>query len=71
MNIYKIWRSYYQKEQYNDFNILTNNNVIPFYTNDLSNNQININYLNEYLGELVMLYYIWKNNLKSDIIFID
>ena len=45
MNIYKIWRSYYQKEQYNDFNILTNNNVIPFYTNDLSNNQININYL--------------------------
>ena len=64
MNIYKIWRSYYQKEQYNDFNILTNNNVIPFYTNDLSNNQININYLNEYLGELVMLYYIWKNNLK-------
>ena len=60
MNIYKIWRSYYQKEQYNDFDILTNNNVIPFYTNDLSNNQININYLNEYLGELVMLYYIWK-----------
>ena len=43
MNIYKIWRSYYQKEQYNEFNILTNNNVIPFYTNDLSNNQININ----------------------------
>ena len=71
MNIYKIWRSYYQKEQYNEFNILTNNNVIPFYTNDLSNNQININYLNEYLGELVMLYYVWKNNLKSDIIFID
>lgn len=27
--------------------------------------------MNEYLGELVMLYYIWKNNLKSDIIFID
>ena len=68
---YKIWRSYYSLEQYNDFNLLTNDNVIPYNTNDLSNTSNNINYLNEYLGELVMFYYIWKNNIKSDIIFID
>lgn len=69
------WKSYYRDEhiyQYNLSNYKDDNiEVRLFNTNDLlmeGDNQIN--YLNPYLGELPMMYYIWKNNLKSDYIVI-
>ena len=69
------WKSYYKDEQIKEYNL--NNykdndiEIKLFNTNDLNMSGDNqINYLNPYLGELPMMYYIWKNNLKSDYICI-
>ena len=65
------WKSYFLDEQINDYNLKSNDIITLFNTNDISlNNIYNINYLNTYLGELTMMYYIWKNNLYSDYICI-
>ena len=69
------WKSYYKDEQIKEYNL---NNYIDdnieiklFNTNDLNmEGNYQINYINPYLGELPMMYYIWKNNLKSDYITI-
>ena len=54
-----------------DYNLTETNKIKLFNTNDLNmKGDYQINYLNKYLGELVMMYYIWKNNLKSDYILI-
>ena len=67
------WKSYYKDEQIYDYNLSnykdTNIEIKLFNTNDINMKGDNqINYLNPYLGELPMMYYIWKNNLKSDYI---
>ena len=69
------WKSYYEDDQIKEYNL--NNykdndiEIKLFNTNDLNMSCDNqINYLNPYLGELPMMYYIWKNNLKSDYICI-
>jgi len=69
------WKSYYKDEQISDYNLSNyKDNDIEiklFNTNDLYMGRDNqINYLNPYLGELPMMYYIYKNNLKSDYIVI-
>ena len=65
------WKSYYKNEQVTDYNIRNTYCVNLFNTNDINMKGDNqINYLNSYLGELTMMYYIWKNNLKSDYIII-
>lgn len=65
------WKSYYYDSQVKEYNLRNTYCVNLFNTNDLNmpgDNQIN--YLNPYLGELPMMYYIWKNNFKSDYICI-
>jgi len=67
------WISFYKDSQCSNFDLINkkinNINNIPYNTNNkYENNSYNINYLNQYLGELPMMYYIWKNNLKSNII---
>ena len=65
------WKSYYYDSQVKEYNLRNTYCVNLFNTNDLNMSGENqINYLNPYLGELVMMYYIWKNNLKSDYICI-
>ena len=44
---------------------------ITIYDNDKMYNGICINELNRYYGELCTMYYVWKNNLKSDIVGFD
>ena len=44
---------------------------ITIYDNDKMYNGICINNLNRYYGELCTMYYVWKNNLKSDIVGFD
>ena len=65
------WKSYFSEEQVNKYN-LKNTNIIKLYnTNDFNMPGVyQINDMNKYLGELVMMYYIWKNNLKSEYICI-
>jgi len=67
---YKIWRSYWRIEDKDNYDLHETNHVIPFYTKEKLNNKYDINYLSDYLGELTMMYYIWKNNLKSEYICI-
>ena len=67
---YKIWRSYWRIEDKENYDLTHTDHVIPFYTKEKLNNQYDINYLSDYLGELTMMYYIWKNNLKSEYICI-
>lgn len=67
------WRGFYKETQCLNFDLINkkinNLNIIPYNTNNTYENNIyNINYLNWCLGELPMMYYIWKNNIKSDII---
>lgn len=70
-NNYNNWKSYYKDSQVEDFNIRNTSNIILFNTNDNDmpgNHQLN--YLNKYLGELPMMYYVWKNNIYSDYVII-
>lgn len=65
------WQSYFQNEQENEYNLKNTSNIKLFNTNDFNmTGKYQINYLNPYLGELVMMYYIWKHNLKSEYICI-
>ena len=67
---YINWKSYYLDESINDFDLQNSEHIKLYNTNYINKNKYNINYMNPYLGEMVMLYYIWKNNLKSDYIII-
>lgn len=67
---YVNWKSYYIKNSIIDYNLKNTEHIRLFNTNDFTLKPNNINYMNPYLGEMVMLYYIWKNNLKSDYIII-
>lgn len=65
------WKSYFQDNQKEEYNLKETEEIKLFNTNDISmQGDYQLNYLNKYLGELVMMYYIWKNNLKSDYICI-
>lgn len=69
------WKSYYKDEQVKEYNLNEYKDdsieVKLFNTNDIEmKGDHQINYLNKYLGELPMMYYIWKNNLKSEFITI-
>ena len=65
------WKSYYKNEQINEYNLKNTYCINLFITYDINMEGDNqINYLNPYLGELPMMYYIWKNDLKSDYIVI-
>ncbi len=65
------WKSYYKDEQISAYGLRETYCVNLFNTSDTEMSGENqINYLHRHLGELVMLYYIWKNNLRSDYICI-
>ena len=44
---------------------------ITIYDNSKNYKGLSINHLHRYLGELSTMYYVWKNNLKSDIVGFD
>lgn len=72
MNINFInWKSYYKDSQIEEYNLRNTYCINLFNTNDINmKGDYQLNYLNPYLGELPMMYYIWKNNLKSKYICI-
>lgn len=61
-----IWTSYHLPNIPEEYNLKENDNIKLFCTRDFSLKENNINYLNEYLGELCTMYYVWKNNIKTD-----
>ena len=60
-----IWTSYHSKDIPSRYNIKEDEHIKLFCTTDNVEGE-NINYLNEYLGELCTMYYVWKHNIKSD-----
>ena len=62
-----IWCSYHSDYIYYEYNL----DYIPSYiklfnTNNLNISDDNINYLNPHLCEICTLYYVWKNQIKSN-----
>ena len=68
-----IWRiSFMNKDKdYDIRNYYSDEYNIISYNNDKTYDGICINELNRYYGELCTMYYVWKNNLKSDIVGFD
>jgi hypothetical protein len=65
------WQSYFKNEQEIDYNLKNTLNIKLYNTNDFTMpGEYQINNLNPYIGELVMMYYVWKHNLKSEYICI-
>ena len=69
MSNWKAYVSYCSEQQKYDYNLKETDNIqlIDVWA-DLPND--NINYLNHYYSELVMCYYVWKNQLYSDYVCI-
>ncbi len=68
-----IWRISYNNtdKEYVLKNYYSDDYNITIYDNDKIYNGVCINNLNRYYGELCTMYYVWKNNLKSDIVGFD
>lgn len=65
----KIWCSYHNDNLIQEYKLdELSNDYELFNTNNLHISNENINHLNKYLNEYCTLYYVWKNNIKSDII---
>lgn len=60
-----IWTSYHNKDIPLRYN-LKNTKYTKLFCTTNNIRKENINHLNEYLGELCTMYYVWKNNIKSD-----
>lgn len=65
---YKIWCTYHKPEIPQEYNLYDSEHFKLFYNDDFTLKEDNINYLHDYLCELGTYYYVWKNNLKSDIV---
>lgn len=63
----KIWVSYHKDSLYNEFGLgnLDKDIFIP-YNLSLNPDEENINYLNKHWNEICTMYYVWKNQKKSD-----
>lgn len=60
-----IWITYHDNAQINQYGLYEDETYSLFKGNDLDVKGENINHLNPYYAEIVTLYWVWKNNLKS------
>lgn len=65
MNDYKIWISYHKDELLQKYN-LQNDETHKIFATHHDIDGKNINALNTVYSEMVTMYYVWKNSLKSD-----
>ena len=64
---YKIYCTYHDKKLIDEYQLKETSNFKLFYTKD-NLDGYSLNYVQKYLCEWVTQYYVWKNNLKEDII---
>lgn len=69
MKNWKAYISYCSEEQKNEYNLKDNEHIQCINVFEDMNDP-NINYLNHFYSELVMCYYVWKNQLYSDYVCI-
>ena len=62
----KTYITYFDDNQIKEYNLKADENTILFKGNDTSYPGESINNLNVFYCELCTMYYVWKNNLKSD-----
>lgn len=64
----KTYITYFDDHQIDEFNLKEDENTTLFKGNDTSYEGDSINHLNVFYCELCTFYYVWKNNMKSDIL---
>ena len=64
MEEYRIWVSYYNDEQVNKYGLNNDENHQLFATHHNIEGK-NINHMHTVYSEMVLMWYVWKNNLKS------
>ena len=62
----KKYITYFDDNQIEEYNLKEDDNTILFKGNDTLYSGESINNLNTFYCELCTMYYVWKNNLKSD-----
>lgn len=63
-----IWQTYHDDAQIEQYHLHETDTIRLFKGNDLSVESENINHLNKFYSELVTLYWVWKNNVRSKIV---
>ena len=62
----KTYITYFDDNQIKEYNLKADENTILFKGNDTSYSGESINNLNVFYCELCTMYYVWKNNIKSE-----
>ena len=62
----KTYITYFDDKQIEEYDLKSDENTVLFKGNDTSYSGESINNLNIFYCELCTMYYVWKNNLKSD-----
>ena len=62
----KTYITYFDDAQIEEYGLKSDGNTVLFKGNDTSYSGDSINDMNTFFCELCTMYYIWKNNLKSD-----
>jgi hypothetical protein len=65
---YKIWCTYHDKKLIDEYKLKETEYFKLYYTKDELKDKISLNYVQEFLNEWVTQYYVWKNNIKSDLV---
>lgn len=63
-----IWQTYHDDAQIEQYHLHETDTIRLFKGNDLSVESENINHLNKFYSELVTLYWVLKNNVRSKIV---
>lgn len=68
MKDYKIYCVYHDPKLIDEYNLKETDNFKLYFTQDENKKYHNLNFVQLFLNEWVAQYYVWKNNLKSDIV---
>lgn len=67
-NEFALWITYHDDKQIEEYGLIESDILKLFKGNNVEIEGENINYLNKFYSEIVTLYYVWKNNIRSRIV---
>lgn len=66
---YVMWCTYHDKKLLKEYNLKESEHFKLYYTKDINNDvKYSLNYAQLYINEYSTQYYVWKNNIKSDLV---